>query len=147
MAKYELWTDGSGNASTGGGWAYVIVRGDQEVKRGHGSVGDTTNNRMELQAVIEGLKQFDPKTAKVTVVSDSAYVVNCFLQKWYVKWRAKNWMSSSGPVKNRDLWEELLTLVEAFGSNISFRHIRGHQGHKWNELCDQMASLARLRVM
>ena len=143
MGKYQLWTDGSARAHTGkgGSWAYVIVKGEDAIAKGVGAETETTNNRMELKSVIEGLKRFDPLNAEVEVVSDSAYVINCFKQKWFVSWRANNWRNSEGrEVKNRDLWEELLAVVETFTHPIKWTHVRGHVGHKWNEICDQMCS-------
>jgi ribonuclease HI len=142
----NLWTDGSAHAATrNGGWAYVITHlGDVKVAEASGSVKDTTNNRMEMQSVIEGLKRFDPTAAEVTVTSDSAYVINCFLCGWYAKWRKNGWFTASGAVKNRDLWEEMIELVEAFRIPIKWVHIRGHKGHKWNEHCDKLAGEARL---
>jgi len=140
MGKYQLWTDGSSRGGNGS-WAFCVVRGEEMLEDKADYVEDTTNNRMELTGVIEGLKRFDPKTARVEVVSDSAYVVNCFKQCWFVSWRANNWRNSEGrEVKNRDLWEELLAVVETFTHPIKWTHVRGHAGHKWNELCDQMCS-------
>ena len=146
MSKYVLYTDGSCDINKGGegSWAYVIVdpETDISVRSCAQRVMGTTNNRMELQAIIEGLKQFRKDTS-VEVISDSAYVVNCFLQKWYVKWRQNNWYSSSGPVKNPDLWQELLSLAESFVQPITWTHIRGHQGNKWNECCDRLCTQVR----
>jgi len=146
MAKYVLYTDGSCDISKfgEGAWAYAIVNPEtgELVRSGAARVMRTTNNRMELQAIVEGLKQFRKDTS-VEVISDSAYVVNCFLQKWYVKWRQNNWYASSGPVKNPDLWKELLSLAESFTTPITWTHIRGHQGNKWNEYCDKLCTQVR----
>jgi len=141
--KYELWTDGACNSTTKvGSWAFVIVKDEKMLEESSGKVLNTTNNRMELQAVIKGLKRFSPN-AHVEVISDSAYVVDCFKNHWYVKWRKMNWHGSSGKeVKNRDLWEELLDIVAIFDDRITWTHVRGHAGHQWNELCDQLASRA-----
>ena len=148
MSEFGLWTDGSAHAGTrNGGWAYVITNSTGEkLDEAAGAVKDTTNNRMELQSVVEGLKRFDPKCACVTVTSDSAYVVNCFLAGWYKRWRKNGWYTAGGQVKNRDLWEELLQVVEAFENPVQWVHIRGHKGNLWNERCDVLAGEARLTL-
>lgn len=143
MAKYQLYTDGSADKDGFGGWAFFVTQDDQECFRKSGQEENTTCNRMELTAVIEGLKMFDPTSAEVEVLSDSAYVVNCFKDKWYVNWRKYNWIGSKGPVKNRDLWEILLASAEKFKHPIKWTHVKGHSGQKFNELCDRFASKAR----
>ena len=141
MGKYKMYTDGSCKGTRVGGWAYVITNADDiELGKGSDRQVNTTNNRMELQACIEGLKKFDPRTAEIEVFCDSAYVVNCFLQKWYVKWEKNDWQGSQGPVKNRDQWEELLKLYRAFKTPPTWKHIKGHNGNKWNEVADSMAT-------
>lgn len=139
--KYELWTDGALRSKVVGAWACVIVKDEKEIERHSGMDFQSTNNRMEMTGVIEGLKRFNPATAEVEVVSDSAYVVNCFLQEWYVKWRKQSWRNSFGEdVKNKDLWEEMLRLVEAFEHPVKWRHVKGHSGVKWNELADEICN-------
>jgi ribonuclease HI len=151
--NYELWTDGSCNGLVKiGSWAYCIVREhDQQLLEAVSEpVAETTNNRMELQGVISGLRRFDPNSAttKVTVFSDSAYVINCFLQGWHVKWRKFHWLGSTGKeVKNRDLWEELLEIVDSFKGTIEWKHVKGHSGVKWNEMCDELAGKTRIEGM
>jgi ribonuclease HI len=141
MGVYRIYTDGSCKGTNVGGWAYVITSADDiELGQGSGREEATTNNRMELQACIEALKRFDPKTSEVTVLCDSAYVVNCFLQKWYVKWEKNDWQGSQGPVKNRDQWEELLGLCRTFKYPPTWQHIKGHNGNKWNEFADSLAT-------
>ena len=148
MSKFALWTDGSAHAGTRkGGWAFVLTDGNDNVlQEGSGAVEDTTNNRMELQSVIEGLKKLDPLKDSVTVTSDSAYVVNCIIAGWYKRWRKNGWRTAEGLVKNQDLWVVLLVLVEAFVTPVEWVHIRGHQGHKHNERCDVLAGEARLSL-
>lgn len=148
MSVFHLFADGSAHAGTrNGGWAYVITDcHGAMLEDNSGATSDTTNNRMELQGVIEGLKKFDASSAQVSVTSDSAYVVNCFLAGWYTKWRRNGWRTAEGLVKNKDLWEELVELVEAFTHPIEWIHIRGHQGNKWNEHCDVLAGAARLTL-
>lgn len=155
MSHYELWTDGSCDNDNGiGGWAYAIVKQPENVLARQDCKGaiKTTNNRMELQAVIEGLSALNPRAQlTVEVISDSAYVINCFSKKWYVKWMRGGWRNSEGDeVKNRDLWEQLLKLVEPFGDKLTWKHVRGHQKkgtHPWNELCDQQAGNMRRTLL
>ena len=138
----ELWTDGScignGKENNSGGWSYIIVKEGQIIDKRYGSASNTTNNRMEMQAVIEALKyalkeaDFDEN---VIVCSDSAYVVNCIRDKWYRRWIANDWYN----VKNPDLWKEILSLYESFGDNITFKKVKGHKGVVNNELCDMLA--------
>ena len=140
MGQYCLWTDGALRKDNIGAYAFAIVKNNDTLLAEHSElVRETTNNRMELMGVIEGLKKFDPKTATVEVISDSAYVVNCFKQKWYVKWRKNGWQNSSHEeVKNKDLWQELLEIVEKFSDRLSWSHVKGHSGHKWNEYVDSL---------
>lgn len=148
MSKMNLYADGSAHAGTrNGGWAFVITDCNNEsLCENSGAATDTTNNRMELQGVLEGLKKFDPSVAEVSITSDSAYVVNCFLAGWYTKWRRNGWRTGEGQVKNRDIWEQLINIVETFRIPIKWIHIRGHQGNKWNERCDVLAGEARLTL-
>lgn len=143
MPKVYLYTDGSADAVTGeGAYAYAIVDEEGQCLQSEAvAVSGTTNNAMELKAVLEGLKIID-SMQEVEVVSDSAYVVNCFLQKWYVKWRQNNWWGSAGPVKNLELWKDLLALAETF-HYLTWTHVRGHQGNYWNEQVDRMCNAVR----
>jgi len=146
MGRYRVYTDGACKGTNVGGWAYVITSADDiELERGSGRVENTTNNRMELQACIEALKKFDPRTAEIEVFCDSAYVVNCFLQKWYIKWEKNDWQATQGPVKNQDQWKELLALHRRFKCEPKWKHVKGHSGNKWNELADSMASFQAAR--
>ncbi|WP_206886289.1 ribonuclease HI [Alicyclobacillus mali (ex Roth et al. 2021)] len=132
-----LYTDGACSGNPGpGGWA-AILQWKGHVKELSGGEPETTNQRMELKAVIEGLKALK-RPCDVIVHSDSAYVVNCFKQGWYVNWRRNGWMNSKGePVQNRDLWEELLDAIN--GHQVRFEKVKGHAGVKWNERCDELA--------
>lgn len=116
---------GNGKETNVGGWGAVLKYKDQ-VKELCGGAHMTTNNIMELTAAIEALKQLNSKNIQVSVYSDSAYVVNCFNNGWYHKWRMNGWLTSKKePVENRMLWEELITLVESF-EKVSFYKIKGH---------------------
>ena len=150
-----VYTDGSSDRDGYGGYAYVITDG---ITDQHNIIADmrcgalkTTNNRMELKAVIEGLRTccrlyFIQDVKVIEVFSDSAYVINCFKDKWYRSWLNNNWVGSAGPVKNVDLWKELLQLVNDIlgaGYDIQWNHIRGHQDNHWNNRCDILAGAAR----
>jgi len=143
LPHYKLYTDGS-SFQLEGSWGYAIILDERLVREDARYFEEATNNRAELLAVINGLKQFK-KDSKVEVISDSAYIVNCFLQKWYEKWRKNGWYASSGPVKNKGLWIELLTLVAEFRIPITWTHIRGHNGDKWNEYVDKLCGTVRLQ--
>lgn len=122
MTEIQIWTDGACSKNPGqGGWAAMIRRGSNE-STVSGSCPDTTNNRMELMAVIKGLEMLESKES-ATLYSDSQYVVNG-ITKWIAKWKRNQWKSQSGAVKNRDLWERLDQLVHEH--SIRFKWIRGH---------------------
>ena len=92
---------------------------------------------MELQAVLEALRELD---GPVVVVSDSTYIVNCFRDRWYEGWKRRGWRTSKKePVKNQDLWEQLIGLYESRPGEISFRWVKGHSGDEWNDIVDQLA--------
>ena len=137
--KIKIFTDGGCRKNGIGGWGVVFVYGDL-VKEVYGGSINATNNKMELTAVIEALKRIKRKDVPIEVHSDSAYIVNCFNDKWYVKWRKNGWTNSKKqPVENRDLWEELINLVESF-DDIEFVKVKGHSGVEFNERADQLAN-------
>lgn len=103
---------------------------------GHGGVPNTTNNRMELAAALAGLRALKRPTA-VTVFPDSAYLANAFLKGWLAKWQHNGWKSGKEPVKNQDLWRELLTA--AAPHTVAWQRVEGHAGHELNERCHQLA--------
>ena len=138
----KIYTDGacSGNPGKGGYGTILMAEGangtihKKELTQGY---KNTTNNRMELMAVIVGLEALK-KPCKVEIISDSKYVVDAFNQKWIDGWIKKGWKNSQKePVKNRDLWERLLKAKEPH--NVKFIWIKGHAGHEFNERCDRMA--------
>lgn len=137
MKKVILYTDGACSENPGvGGWAFVLQYKSTQKKVAGGELL-TTNNRMELKAVIEGLKALKEQ-CEVEVYSDSAYVVNAFKNEWIVSWQLNNWKNSQKKeVLNRDLWEELLDLVSKH--KVSFIKVKGHQDNELNNLCDKMA--------
>ncbi len=139
--KYIVYTDGacSNNQAAGGqpgGWGAVFLNG-QKLSGGDLS---TTNNRMELTAVIEALKA-TPHQSEVEIYSDSAYVINAFEKNWIPNWIKRGWKTSQGkPVENQDLWKDLIPLVK--DRKIIWKKVKGHSGDKWNELADQLAVAA-----
>lgn len=129
MKKVILYTDGacSGNQHDEnlGGWGTVLTYGDHQ-KELFGGEANTTNNRMEMQAVIQGLASLTSKDLIVDIYSDSSYVIECFTKGWYKNWRKNGWKTASKkPVENKELWEELIGLVESF-QHINFYRIKGH---------------------
>lgn len=132
-----LYTDGACTGNPGpGGWAAILVWGEHQ-KSLSGFDPQTTNNRMELMAPIEGLKALK-QPCSVIVVSDSQYVVHAFTKGWVESWQRRNWQTADKkPVKNKDLWLELLKQVEIH--RVMWEWVRGHNGHIYNELCDEIA--------
>ncbi|MDY2959894.1 MAG: ribonuclease H [Hornefia sp.] len=125
----KLYTDGgcAGNQNdiNLGGWGAILEFGEHK-KELYGSEANTTNNRMELTAVISALKALNRNGLEIHVFTDSSYVANCFREKWYVSWEKNNWKNSQKkPVENRELWEELLALVRNH-KNVTFFRVKGH---------------------
>ena len=115
---------GNQNDTNLGGWGAVLEYG-QHSKELYGSEANTTNNRMELTAVIEALKALNRDGLTIRVFTDSSYVANCFKQKWYVKWEKNGWLNSQKkPVENPELWKELLALVRRH--EVTFYQVKGH---------------------
>ena len=109
-----------------------------------GGKKDTTNNVMELTAVIEGLKLLK-YPCKVDVYSDSAYVVNAFLQNWIIGWQKKNWKTADKKdVKNKELWQELIALTKIH--DVTFHKVKGHSDNEYNNRCDELARKAILEL-
>ena len=135
--KIIIYTDGacSGNPGPGGWGAILMYKGAK--KEISGGKKDTTNNIMEITAVIEGLKQLK-KQSEVQVYSDSSYVVNTFKQGWIYNWMKKGWRTASGePVKNKELWQELYSLTQKH--KVEFIKVKGHSDNEFNNRCDEMA--------
>lgn len=140
----HLFTDGACSGNPGpGGWAYILRDGRTGVeKEASGGEPATTNNRMELMAVIEGLSALKRPTV-VELHSDSQYVLNG-MREWLAAWKARGWRTAGKqPVKNRDLWERLDALLAVH--DIRFNWVRGHSDHPENERCDRLAVAARER--
>lgn len=137
LKEVELYTDGacSGNPGPGGYGSILVYKGvEKEFSEGF---KETTNNRMELLAVIVGLRELKEK-CKVTVTTDSKYVADAINQGWVISWQAKDFRRGKrDEVKNIDLWEELLTLLNKH--EVTFNWVKGHAGHPYNERCDKLA--------
>ncbi len=133
----ELWTDGACSGNPGpGGWAVVLKMGDHERELvGHDP--RTTNNRMELRAVVEGLRALT-KPCRVLVHTDSAYVRNAVRNRWIDGWQRNGWRTKAKtPVANRDLWEDLLEAMHE--QDVEWIPVKGHAGVELNERCDRLA--------
>ena len=140
MKKVTIYTDGacSGNPGPGGWGALLMFEGNK--KEISGAKQETTNNIMELTAVIEALKLLKVE-CEVDLYSDSSYVVNAFLQGWIFNWRKNNWKTASKePVKNRELWEELYSLTQKH--KVNFIKVKGHSDNEYNNRCDYLATSA-----
>jgi ribonuclease HI len=138
MKKITLYTDGacSGNPGVGGYGAVLIYNGHE--KRIAGAFETTTNNRMEITAVIEGLKCLK-EPCEVEVFSDSAYTVNAFQKGWLADWEKSNWRKADGSyVLNVDLWKELLALTKTH--KVTFNKVKGHADNEYNNICDKLAT-------
>ena len=137
MEKVTIYTDGacSGNPGPGGWGAILMYQGNK--KEISGGKKNTTNNEMELTAVIEALKMLK-FPCQVDLYSDSAYVVNAFLQNWIGNWVKNNWKTSSKePVKNQGLWKELYELTKTH--QVKFIKVKGHSDNEFNNRCDELA--------
>ncbi len=137
LKKVTLYTDGACSGNPGpGGYGGILFYGEHKREYSGGET-ETTNNRMEIKAVIVGLNKLK-YPCKVEIYSDSAYMVNAFLEGWIYAWQKNGWKKTDGkPVLNVDLWEELLALVGVH--EVSFHKVTGHADNEWNNRCDELA--------
>ena len=138
LKKVDLYTDGacSGNPGKGGYGGILMYNGHQKEYSGYEP--ETTNNRMELTAVIVGLKMLK-EPVELNIYSDSAYVVNAFLEDWITNWQLHNWKNASNkPVSNVDLWTELLDLLSIH--KVTWNKVKGHADNQFNNRCDALAT-------
>ena len=144
MKNVDIYTDGACSGNPGkGGWGAVLVYGNTE-KEISGGNSDTTNNRMELTAVIEALKMLK-MPCNVTLTTDSEYVCDAINQQWVYSWKKNGWKKADKKAAlNVDLWEELLPLLEIH--NVTFNWVKGHNGHPYNERCDSLAVNEYLKI-
>ena len=138
MKEVIIYTDGACSGNPGpGGWGCVLIYGEH-IKERSGFAPETTNNRMEIYAAIEGLRTLRTP-CKVTLYSDSAYLVNAFANRWVGNWQRNGWQTANKkPVENQDLWKTLLTLCQRH--EVQFVKVKGHADNKWNNRCDELAT-------
>ncbi len=137
MKHVDIYTDGSCRRNPGpGGWGAILVYNGHELALSGGEAS-TTNNRMELLSVISALERLK-ESCRITLTSDSKYVLDGLSKGWARSWRSKGWKKSDGsPALNPDLWERLLNLCDKH--EIEYVWVKGHAGHPYNERCDSMA--------
>lgn len=141
MKTVEIFTDGACSGNPGpGGWGAILRYGDH-IKELSGGESETTNNRMELTAVIKALEALK-YPCHVILTADSKYVCNSISKGWAKSWQANNWKKADKkPALNSDLWEECLKLLEIH--DVEFKWVKGHAGHPENERCDELAVAQR----
>jgi ribonuclease HI len=142
--QYLLYCDGSCLGNPGpGGWAYRVWQGRRVMREQSGTEQNTTNNRMELRAAIEGLKSF-ASASNIVVVSDSRYLISG-MTDLLLLWQARNWRSSNGPaIRNQSLWQELIAASKRH--NVRWQWVRGHSGVPEQESVDRLAVAAAARA-
>ena len=150
---FEIYCDGStkgnGTNHSVGAWAYLVHEGGNVFKKDFGAEENTTNQRMELTAAAEALDYAVNNVMgphdRIVVYTDSAYLHNCYKQKWYINWQNNGWKNTKKqPVANQDLWERLVPYFDQFG--INFVKVKGHAGVEYNEIVDTMAQTAAARL-
>lgn len=141
MKRVTLYSDGSCSGNPGpGGWAAILIHGEHK-RELSGGEKHTTNNRMELMGAIRGLEALK-EPCRVTVHTDSAYMVRAFSEGWLKKWQKNGWMTAGKkPVENQDLWQRLLEL--ATKHRVRWAKVKGHANDKLNNRCDELAVAAR----
>lgn len=144
MEEVIIYTDGACSGNPGpGGWGSILMHKENR-KEISGGKADTTNNVMELTAVVEALKILKFR-CRVSIYSDSAYVVNAFNQKWIDGWIKNGWKNASKePVKNKELWQQLYELTKQH--DVTFIKVKGHSDNEYNNRCDEMAREAITRI-
>jgi ribonuclease HI len=144
LHKVKIYTDGACSGNPGpGGWGAILMAGGH-TKEISGAEASTTNNRMELTAVIAALEELTVPCV-VNLYSDSAYVVNAFNQNWLVNWKKNGWKNASrAPVSNKDLWQRLDELANRH--RITWHKVKGHSDNPYNNRCDELAVAATAKL-
>src|SRR5437667_10292904 len=138
--RVEIYTDGACEGNPGPGGYGVVLLHPRKRAEASGGFRLTTNNRMEICAAIKGLELLK-QPCKVTVYSDSQYLVDAIMKGWAAKWKKNDWwLNNTERAKNIDLWEKLLLLCETH--QVEFRWVKGHAGNKENECCDRLSCAA-----
>lgn len=145
---YILYTDGSckgnGKVNSVGAWAYILLESGKEIQKESQANRNTTNNKMELMAVIKGIEAILDKANNFfncQIFTDSNYIYECYKKKWYLSWQRNGWKNSKKkPVKNKELWEKLIPYFEDV--RFEFLKVKGHNGDTYNEKVDEMAQAA-----
>ena len=140
MEEISIYTDGACSGNPGkGGWGALLIAGENK-KEISGGEKETTNNRMELTAPIEALKLVK-RPCKIKLYSDSAYLVNAFVNGWIYNWQKNGWKTADKKdVKNRDLWEQIYKFTQTH--EIEWIKVKGHSDNEYNNLCDKLAVTA-----
>ena len=151
---FEVYSDGStrnnGRADAVGAWAYVILNGEEKVHEDCRAEIGTTNQRMELIAAVEALdylfyNEICVPFDSIKIYTDSAYLHNCYAQKWYINWQNNGWKTTKKqPVVNQDLWERLVRYFEM--PEVEFLKVKGHADNKWNNYVDALAQGASASI-
>ena len=144
----EIYTDGSlkrrGHSMTFGAWGFIVVQDGKEIYEACGTKYDTTNQQMELEAVIQALEYITSirrPNERIAIYSDSAYIINCYNEEWYVKWMMNGWVNSKKEnVANRDQWQQIIPYFDNFW--YTFKKVPAHSDVFWNERCDKMVQNA-----
>ena len=142
VSTIVIYADGACEPNPGTGGYGAVIQEQGERREVFGGCRRTTNNRMELLAVISGLERLNGASRPVVVYSDSTYVVNGIAKGWAKGWRRRGWRRKKGPVRNLDLWQRLLNLTET--RDVTLRWVRGHNGNPGNERADQLAEAGML---
>jgi ribonuclease HI len=151
---FEIYCDGStrgnGKENAVGAWAFLVLGAGTKIYQNCQAEANTTNQRMELTAAIQALdylfyNEICVPFDSIKVYTDSAYLHNCYTQKWYVNWQNNGWRNSKKePVANRDLWEKLIHYFEM--PEVDFVKVKGHAGDQWNEIVDELAQNASQKL-
>lgn len=151
---FEIYCDGStrgnGKENAVGAWAFLVLGAGAKIYQNCQAEANTTNQRMELTAAIQALdylfyNEICVPFDSIKVYTDSAYLHNCYTQKWYVNWQNNGWRNSKKePVANRDLWEKLIYYFEM--PEVDFVKVKGHAGDQWNEIVDGLAQNASQKL-
>lgn len=156
MERIEVYTDGACSGNPGsGGYAFVILKGEKEILKLSGSQENTTNNYMELKAIVRAIEHVISELGsiptknkmKVFIHSDSAYCINPIEKGWIKFWESNGWISRTGePIKNLELWIKLNSLLKHRKFEFKFVKVKGHSGDRYNEMVDKAAKNAINRL-